>query len=397
MSDKELTVLEENFPINYREEICKEIFSNIIRLESFSIVGIADNSQANLLRFITIRKDVKKKYLKEHYLDYKFVLVDLNDLPDFSAQSFYKLLLISVGKKNICGVDAVELLGELKRELGSYIKRTNKKVVILFNHYDLIHKTGVYNGLKALRMVSRFNIIYVFSLRKPALEKEFFFNKIIWARPFCKKEAMWVIERNSERYGRNLSPKEKEEILYLSGGHTGFIKFLAREPYSIKTLLSNCDINLQCKRILCSLSDLDKVRLKAGEKDHLFLNLGLQVAKGNEFVIFSPILEKFLDLDGGGIKALELGTNGEVYVCGKRIDSELTDEELLLLKTLSKNISGISKREELMQKIWGEEVPTDWAFDKLVSRLRSKLSRFGNSKINFIRTIRNVGLKLNNG
>jgi len=46
-----------------------------------------------------------------------------------------------------------------------------------------------------------------------------------------------------------------------------------------------------------------------------------------------------------------------------------------------------------MEKIWGnEEYPSDWALDKLISRLREKL---GDSGQNFVKTMRGSGITLN--
>jgi DNA-binding response OmpR family regulator len=72
---------------------------------------------------------------------------------------------------------------------------------------------------------------------------------------------------------------------------------------------------------------------------------------------------------------------------------ELTIKESDLLKLLIEEPNRIFKREEIMVKIWREEeFPSDWAYDKLISRLREKLNNISNAS--YLKTIHGVGLSL---
>jgi len=74
---------------------------------------------------------------------------------------------------------------------------------------------------------------------------------------------------------------------------------------------------------------------------------------------------------------------------------ELSKKEFLLLKFLEDNLNEICEREQIIEAVWPEAEAlgvSDWAIDRLVARLRSKL-KAQNKKVEIV-TVKTRGYKL---
>lgn len=215
--------------------------------------------------------------------------------------------------------------------------------------------------------------------------------------PFKSEDALFIVLRNMQRYKVKLTQKQIGQVISLSGGHGGLIKFIIQSigregpsALNIEKLYTNSDICFQCERLLAPLTPLEKSKLRANEKDDLLLKMGMQVNLHNNYVPFSPLLEHHLKEDETCLAPFCYDKeNDEIYFFGKPQSHLLTSKEILLLKLLIESPTKVFKREEIMNKVWGEdEFPSDWAFDKLISRLREKLGG------KYLITLRNQGLAL---
>lgn len=413
----ELPVLESNFPITYREDVCVPIFENIKNGESFSFIGMEDNCKVNVLRFIVYRSDVQKKYLGKEAGKYLFIFIDLNELPEASLISFYHLIgscLVETLQQqdlkfsylnNLFIDNPVILLKALKEDIAHIAEETGKSIIFLFNNFDQLKKLDleiIANNLTALRNASRYRVAYVFTALRPFPLKRFFFQKIIWMKPFASDDAAGVVERNMKRYHVVLKPKQIIEVIQFSGGHGGMIKFIiqALSRYGLtflkeKELNTNSDICFQCERLIAPLTDIEKAKLKTGEKDQFLINLGMQAEQRGLFIPFSPLLAGHLRENVNCLSPFCYDKeNDEIYFWGKPIVSNLTLKETLLLRMMIETPEKIFSRQEIMGRVWGEdEFPSDWALDKLISRLRLKI---GDNPLQsrYFRSIRGKGITL---
>jgi hypothetical protein len=388
---KDKKILEENFPIDYRGDVAGQMCSYIIRKESFTLIGVKDNCKVNMLRFLAMRTDVQEKYLGEKAKEYLWVVVNLDELCEFTLTGFYHLLGSSLvetvggGEKwkylNNLFIDSPTiLLKALKEDLAAIAEKTGKTIVILLNNFDIAKKLDldlVYHQLVAIRQVVRFDICYVFSGTRPYEPQHFFFNKTVWMTPFKETDAKEVIERNEKRYGIKLSENDRKKVLELSGGHAGMIKFLIQNVEAGKPLGRSEDTDFQCERILSTLTDLERAKLKNNQKDELLVNLGLQEMFGDKAKCFSELLANFLKRDNRDVPVFCWDReNDEVYFLGKPLKYELANKEFVLLKLLLSKPGRTFSREEIMNQVWGEEhFPSDWALDKQISRLREKIGQ----------------------
>lgn len=87
------------------------------------------------------------------------------------------------------------------------------------------------------------------------------------------------------------------------------------------------------------------------------------------------------------IEGITLDTESfTLYVDNKKI--EITKTEFYILKTLIENKSKVFTREELLDKLWGnEKIVVDRTIDVHIKRLRDKLGPYGR----FLKTVRGIG------
>ncbi len=418
MKKPEYSILEKNFPITYRADIVGPIIDNILKGESFSFIGMEDNCKSNVARFISFRDDVQKKYMGKLWCKYFFVYIDLNELMTPTISGFYHLIGLSLiealkNKKinfsflNNIFIDSPGiLLKSLKEDINKIVENTGKKIVLVFNDFDVCTKgidmDIIARNLTALRNSARYQISYMFIGLRPFAPKHFFFQKIIYMTPFSGNDAVGVVNRNLERYKVSLCYKDILEVIRMSGGHAGTIKFiiqcLSRHQSTnfskqIPHFYKDSDILFQCERMLSPLTNIEKVKLQSNQKDPLLINLHLQSVGKNGVGPFSPILANYLKVKGHDIKPFVYDfENEEVYYFGNPISKNLSLKELTILKLLIKNEGKILKRNDLIEQIWSsDESPTDWAFDKLISRLRQKI---GDKSGIYIKTHKGVGICL---
>ncbi len=416
--DKHL-VLEDNFPLDYRQDVVGDIFDLLKRSESFSFIGMKDNCKINVMRYISRRADVQTKYLGAEADKYMFVLVDLNELGSFTLPSLYHLISASLMEEatklglestylNQIFIDQPNiLLKSLKEDLANVANKTGKIIVFLFNNFDQARKMDldlVYHQLIALRNAARFSLVFIFGGVRPFEPVTFFFQKMVFMTPFSEDQAGWVLQRNCHRYQVNLTDKEKNKIIELCGGHAGLIKFcvqtlskVSQTNYAkkITNLCNEEEIMFQCQRILSSLTDLQIAKLKTNQKDELLIKLGFQSVIDNKIKVFSPLLDTYLKSGKQSIAPFVYDKeNEQLFFLGKLINNLLSKREYRLLTFMSDSPNKVFSREEIMENVWGkDEYPTDWAFDKFVSRLRKKLE-LDKTNRNILKTNRELGICL---
>ncbi len=112
------------------------------------------------------------------------------------------------------------------------------------------------------------------------------------------------------------------------------------------------------------------------------------------YVVFSPLLDEYLRLHYYDVEAITIeNDNGVVTINGKIINEILTPLEEALLTLMVAHEGETVTREMMIEHVWDRELPTDWAIDQLISRLRKKL-KSASPKNQPLRTVRGKGLVL---
>lgn len=134
------------------------------------------------------------------------------------------------------------------------------------------------------------------------------------------------------------------------------------------------------KRALATVCFEDKRVIDQKYFDY-FESTGVIIKKQNNFEItpslLAPLLKRNLQT-----KLLTVNTDGITYH-GKPISHLLTPFEHRILELLLRNKGHIVERDKIAQYLWGENWTneySDWALDKLISKLRQRLVQIGMPK-----------------
>ena len=204
------------------------------------------------------------------------------------------------------------------------------------------------------------------------------FARTMYVVPGITQDTQVIFEELCKKYSLTYSNAVRNKILSIVDGYTQYLQFALSflherksETVSatlIEELLSDERIALQSEELWESLTDEEKdILIKFGrlksitseekERSSYLWNTGIIGANG----IFSPLFSKYLE---------NKDTTKEV---GKK---ELSKKENLLLKILEENKGALCERESIIEYVWPEAESygvSDWAVDRLVARLRSKI------------------------
>jgi len=248
--------------------------------------------------------------------------------------------------------------------------------------------------------------------------------------PLNKVETIQLAEEFSEIIDIQLTETDFEYIYKLSKGHSWLIKDLVKlisegknlSKTSLKEILAYESINTRLEQIIHNLSNIEKqtlinISVNNDAIDQLSLkfleNTGF-ITKGNlKYEVFSPILKEFLQTQ----KAQDLSKHKlsnanhrkthiysidhikmELCKYGKPTGIIFSKSEFEVLDYLVKNSNSVVSREKIAEVMWKDlsfEKYSDWAIDKMISRIREKFEE-NSKKPQFLITLRSIGFKFVN-
>jgi hypothetical protein len=394
-------VLESSYPITFRENEAKQLGRYIKQQKSVVLIGMKRVGISNFLRFFINHPDVVSTYINSD-MPQVFVQVDLNDLIERNLSAFWTLLLTRI-------VDSVE-----NSTIPEVEKKKCRKLFVqsiqLKDHFftvdslrkvlDIIVSSGVYptiflirfdrlvevftedflGNLLGLRDSVKQQMSYVFTSHRalPELSPTIFkkqyvsvFTKDMYL-PVATHEDMNVIAQTLvEQYQVNISSELMEKLIVLSGGYVQYLQLMLirlheeKNPPSIHELesLMSADeqIQLQSEEVYDSLSKSEQTSVKLAQ--HTSIDVQYLIETGimsNNGTLFSPLFAQYIQ------------SIGHDAAIGK----DLTKKEHILFTFLQAHEGQLCERETIVDTVWpeGHEMGvSDWAVDRLVARLRSKL------------------------
>lgn len=427
------SIIEENYPLTFRQEEAKELGRHLKNRHAVVLIGMKKVGISNFLRFFLNNKDIPGTYIKD-YRKHLFIPVDLNDLVECEIAPFWTLTLKRI-------VDSVEksLVDEkIKKQIGNMflesiqlqdlffttdsvrlalLKITEQGYLptIFFIRFDRMEDAVTpefFANLEGIKSTNQ-QVAFVFTsyqlLKKliplvlPKTSWAVFF-KNIYISPAKKEDVRIIFNAYKKRYGV-LLPENLEEYLFeLVDGYTQYLQlsliFLHDKKESVKTkeelleglgkderinfqseeLWESLDKNSQA--VLLKIVNNEKILPEEKKRSIYLWNTGFIKISGANNHIFSKLFENFVKQ-----KEQESGA--------KEANNEFSKKENLLFGLLKENKDRICEREEIIEVVWPEEEElgvSDWAIDKLVARVRGKLKVQNN---NFeIQTVKTRGYKL---
>ncbi len=422
-------VIEATYPINFRKADAASLGEQIKNRQSVVLIGLKRVGISNFLRFFLYHKDILSTYLgaEENHL---FIPVDLHDLIERELFPFWVLTL-----KRVCD-SAMELPldDKVKKQIESQflnsIQTRNTFIVfdsvrsvimklcefgymptiffIRFDRMEDVMNQEFFSNIQGLRDATHQRLSYVFTSFKSLdiLFPEIFnkqalnvFAKNIYLQPAEAKDIEIIYETYSAKYTKRDLNKIKKDLLNLTDGYVQFLqlglialhekqypKLLPEELYDL--LLNDERFMLQSEEIWESLLHTEREILHKVSNNEELTNIEMEEAKylfetgiirrnSSQLEIFSPLFQ-------GYISSLKNHTT-------LKDDSiEFSKKENQLLNLLLQYKENIVDRDQIIELVWPEVESfgvTDWAIDRLVSRLRRKLRmQRSNYKISTIRT-----------
>ena len=404
-------VTETSYPIEFRKKEAEKLGQYIQQHKSVVLIGMKRVGISNFLRFFINHADVPSTYIKSDQKQL-FVQVDLNDLIERNLSAFWTLLLTRV-------VDAAE-----HSDLSEDDKKACRKLFVqsiqLKDHFftmdsvrkalDIVVTAGYYptlflirfdrltecfteeffGNLLGIRDSVKQQLSYVFTSHRalpelsPTIFKKQFlsvFTKDMYLPVATHDDMHTIAQTLMEQYHVHTTDASLKQIIELSGGYVQYLQYsLIRlhesdHKESSRTLIEDLSgdeqIVFQSEELFDSLTKAEKdivtqvvqgntTDAHAKDKAAYVWNTGIIQEKDGKLTVFSPLFASY-------VSSLSQHT---------QLGKDFTKKEFALFKYLESHIGSLCERESLIEAVWPESHEmgvSDWAVDRLVARLRSKL------------------------
>lgn len=213
---------------------------------------------------------------------------------------------------------------------------------------------------------------------------------------YSHEESIYFLGQLADDFGLTLTEELKEELFLFGGGYLWWLRGILRSvldnPHlmvSMRDIYENALVQMRVGAIWHQLTDKERQTLEVivrGSTDDIsrlelqhLITIGVVVQQKTKYEIGSKLLADFV-LQEASLVDLEVKEDGAVLFEQRKIDGQLTEREKRLLQLFLEKRGVIVTREEMAQTIWQsewEEKYSDWALDKMISRLRKVLVEAG--------------------
>jgi DNA-binding winged helix-turn-helix (wHTH) protein len=439
-------IIETDYPLEFRKEDSKTLGEHLKNRHSISLIGMKRVGISNFLRFFLYKKGVVEKFIGDGNF-HLFITVDLNDLVEREVFPFWILTL----KRIEDAVNAFDVSKELKKEISDLfvtaiqskdlfsdgkqshglfllidsIRKAINKIVqtgvlptIFFIRFDRIGDSATKEllfNLEGLREATHHKLSYVFTTYRrldQLMPKAFDTTSLNLAsntmhlKTAVKSDSEIIAQAYISRYDLKLSKDVQEALFDLVNGYNQYLQLALillnehkdktfKKEELLNLLTSDERVILQSEELWESLEESEKdLLLKVSENgvisekessEHKYLwDTGFLKGDAKNPQIFSPIFKHFLS------SAQKKPEQKEEVV-----NVDFSKKEHLLFSYLQSNLNEICERESIIASVWPEEEAlgvSDWAIDRLVARVRSKLKQKNNQYE--IVTVKTRGYKL---
>lgn len=349
---------EAEYPKSFRKKEALALSRHLAKHQSVVLIGIKRVGIANFIKFFVGRCQNPNQL---------FIYVDLNDLIELHLSAFWTLVLTrlvdNVQKSGLAepakrhsrrlfiqsiqlkdNFFTLEAIRKILAEIGGL------SPVVFINHFDRLGKIisaqflANLTGIRATWVLTGFRPIK--KLAHLALEMRF--------GPANQADARIILNSLEQKYHLSLTQKEEKQLLKLCAGHAQYLHLGVM-------LLSR------------------GARLNEIHRDEQVLALSEELYASGAREPFNPIFAQYLK-----DRRKKTAQSGE-----------LTNKESRLYHLLKRRQVQLCDRDQIIGAVWPETAEqgiTDWAIERLVSRVRSKLKL--NRSSEKILTVHTRGYKL---
>jgi DNA-binding winged helix-turn-helix (wHTH) protein len=433
IKNMKITRDEQRYPVIFRQDDARQLGKSLASRNSVELIGMKRVGISNFLRFFLYHDDIVRTYI--HPSDrHLFIPVDLNDLIEIEMVPFWTLTL----KRIVDLVNRNKDLESFRESVNSHFMRSiqlqdqfyildairetiteiaNKGFypTLFFLRFDRLNKTAkpeLLSNLKGLIEATAHRLCYVFTtyrelhdliphvFSKTAI---FTFYQQQYLKPGNIEDSRIISDTIKQKCHITLPKDVENEILLASGGHVQYIHLsliVLKELLDKNGTLSNNwfdhlaqeeRLALQSEELFSTLNDLEKETIiKSGDKCTNYSYDEMDQARylwnagyiNQKHCIFSTLFHHYM-------------MQKEVYNKKAKQSENLTKKEQLLFDVLKQHENQICEREEIVRAVWpecNELGVSDWAVDRLVARLRSKLKKI--ESVYAIQTVKTRGFML---
>jgi hypothetical protein len=263
--------------------------------------------------------------------------------------------------------------------------------LIRFDRLKDVVTPEFFSNLLGLRDAAKHRLSYVFTSFRPlpdlspdVFKKQFLatFSRDMYLTPATPSDMHIIMDTLEHQYHTNLDNETRQAVIDFSGGYVQFLQLtlvrLKEEPTKVrnstellKLLSADEQIVFQSEELFESLTKGEKevlisivrgmaIRDEERKQTQYLWNTGMVKDVNRKTVLFSPLFSSYVaSLTGAPV-----------------VNKEFTKKEHLLFTYLKDHVGELCEREAIISAVWPEHEEmgvSDWAIDRLVARLRTKM------------------------
>lgn len=375
----------------YLNHIVKTCLLQLLHGESVAIQTINKNGVGEMIRYLldASEEQFPEDFPTMHTQDWLYI--NANSVED-KQLALRKILPIDRAPVNL----EVLTFEDTLSQIGSYLISKRSLNIIIDYAEILIHNN--LNLLELIRKAASTSVNICLIINKEI--EETLLNKTLTALgihrwvylPLRTSDDLKILLEKEERWHNySLDPKTFDRLIKLSDGHPSLLRSLLSVAKSDKAflnlkyddILKEKQISSRLEQILSSLTSLSRTLLTK-----IAMNNPVEPDSIPQYLVKTGLLQKSKKVFNIKIKLLEvyilqnfisidltLDQYGNLTKQSIDLGTLLSNQEHLLLKSLARE-DRYHSREEVAEIIWGAswaDKYSDWAIDKLISRIRKKI------------------------
>lgn len=304
---------------------------------------------------------------------------------------------------------------QIKKHLGNEAFKS-KSCIIICNGEHFIHGKNydLINDLTNIKgNMSNISFIFCFEVdvTHPDIAKYFsqtsIFSNIIYYPLYNYSDSLNFFNYLVGKWSFSIRESVKDKLVRQCGGHFWFLKHAIRAirdnpDLSCEEIVESDDMQFRVGQVVDALSEYERTVLNKiirnqtislpQERHSQSYLTKMGIIKDEKIAI--PLMESYLRSNQPKINISI--SEDKILLNDVNVENNFSRKEKRALKSLLENRGEIVTREQIAKAIWPidtEEHYTDWAVDRLISRLRVKLNKLGMPK-ELIKTYRNRGYML---
>lgn len=391
-----MIIFESKYPNTYRQEEIKKILSFTQTGKFCQLIAAPGVGKATVLKLLAHNRELLKFHLKDKEKLARNVYVNLLESPSLNTEQISKYIFDAIETKHSSSETLQTKINSLAMQ--------DFNVVLLFDHFDEYQnqlENSFFEMLKNLRGVAKYKFAVVFATRRnlselvdpEVLKKyyDFFLDNAVVLKVKNDDATTLIISQTEEVLGGKLNPKDKDELLSLTGGHPKLTKVATELVLRGETKAETTAL-LSKQSVTATLDEIWQF-LTAPEQEEL-RHLANKSKESNDQVIASlknfdlieenlsftiPIFEQYVKTIAQ-IPAQKIVYNPntkEIQIGQKVVSDLLSKQEYRMLKLMIESKGEVISRNQLIEAVWPDtqvsEGISDEAIDQMIFRLRKKI------------------------